>query len=73
MGADALRGAGRRCEVIIYLAARLAAFMYGLDWPLARVNGLLAIWSALTIPFEVFAAIMLLKQAFSEKRKGGAE
>ena len=60
--------------MIVYLAARLTAFMYGLDWPLMKVNGLLAIWSAFTIPFEVVAAILLLKCAFKKKkREGGVE
>ena len=59
--------------MIVYLAARLSAFMYGLDWPLAKVNGLLAIWSTLTIPFEVAAAIMLLKLSFRKKNERGAK
>ena len=59
--------------MIIYLAARLVAFMYGLNWPIAKVNGLLAIWSALTIPFEAVGAIMLLKYSFRKKKEGGAK
>ena len=59
--------------MIIYLAARLVAFMYGVNWPIAKVNGLLAIWSALTIPFECVAAILLLKMAFKKKKEGDAE
>ncbi len=51
--------------MIIYITARLFAWLYGYDWPLTQpveggtLNGFLAFWSCFSFPFEVFCAVML--------------
>lgn len=51
--------------MIIYITARLFAWLYGYDWPLTRpmhggtVNSFLAFWSCFSFPFEVICAVLL--------------
>ncbi len=65
--------------MIIYLAARLVSWLYGLDWPPGRspsgadMSAVLASFSAISMPFEIFAAIMLSKSLFGRKKKVGAK
>ena len=51
--------------MIIYITARLFAWLYGYEWPLTQstnggtTNGFLALWSCITFPLEVLCAVML--------------
>ena len=53
--------------MILYLTARLFAWLYGFDWPLGKapngdnINAMLAMLSILSFPFEVFCAVMIVK------------
>lgn len=51
--------------MIVYITARLFAWLYGYGWPLTHqmeggtVNAVLASLSCFTFPFEVYCAVML--------------
>ena len=60
--------------MIVYLSARLISWLYCYSWPLGRTpsgdyaNGILAVLSIITFPFEVFCAVMIVRNFLKDKR-----
>jgi len=61
--------------MILYLTARLFAWLYGFDWPLGKapngdnINAMLAMLSVLSFPFEVFCVVMIAKGFIGDRKQ----